>query len=95
MKLKMKATIVVDSEGRIELPGPLRREFHLGPGDTLEMESVGEQITLRPTTGTSIFQKEQGIWVFRCGTPLSATATDDTLQKIRSERDVQNAGIDE
>ncbi len=40
------------------IPKPLREELHLEPGDSLEMESAGEQITLRPVRGTgSAYQR--------------------------------------
>lgn len=62
------------------------------PGDTLEMEGAGEQITLRPVRGTGPLSKEHGVWVFRAGQPLPASATDDMLQHIREDRDVANLG---
>ena len=46
------------------------------------MESAGEQITLRPVRGTGPLTKEHGVWVFRTGQPLPASATDEVLQKI-------------
>ena len=36
--------------------------------------------------------KEKGVWVFRGGGPIPASVTDDILQQIRTERDLQNAG---
>ena len=39
--------------------------------------------------------KEQGVWVFRCGLPLPASATDEVLQQIREERDLANFGSHE
>lgn len=71
------------------------------PGDYLEMESAGEQITLRPVRGTGPLTKEQGVWVFHSGQPLPASATDEMLQLIRvlqligEERDLANLGNDE
>jgi len=91
----MNTRITVDSAGRILLPKPLREELHLGPGDTLELESTGEEITLRPMRGTSPLTKERGVWVFRGGAPLPASVTDETLQQIREERDQQNSGSGE
>jgi len=64
----------------------------LEPGDTLEMESAGEQITLRPVRGTGPLKKEQGVWVFHTGQPLSSSATDEMLRQIREERDLANLG---
>ena len=59
------------------------------------MESAGEQITLRPVRGTGPLAKEHGIWVFRTGQPLPASATDEMLQQIRGERDMANLGKNE
>jgi len=36
--------------------------------------------------------KEQGVWVFRTGRPLPASATDDVLQRSRRDRDRENLG---
>jgi hypothetical protein len=68
----------------------MRKELHLEPGDSLEMESAGEQITLRPVRGTGPLTKEHGVWVFHAGQPLPGSATDEMLQQIREERDLAN-----
>jgi hypothetical protein len=52
--------------------------LRLEPGDALEMENAGEQITLRR------------VWVFHSGQHLPAAATDEMLRRIREERDLQN-----
>lgn len=56
------------------------------------MESAGEQITLRPVRGTEPPTKEHGVWVFRSGQHLPASATDEMLQRLRAERDLSNLG---
>lgn len=48
----MNTRSIIDKAGRVVIPKPLREELHLEPGDSLEMESAGEQITLRPVRGT-------------------------------------------
>jgi hypothetical protein len=73
----------------------LREELHLEPGDALEMDNVGEQITLRPVRGTGPLIKEHGVWVFHSGEPLPASTTDNLLGLIREERDLANLGKDE
>lgn len=88
----MNTRLILDNEGRVVIPKPLRQELHLEPGDALELESAGESITLRPVHGTGSLTKEQGVWVFRCGRPLPESATDDVLQEIREERDLANLG---
>ncbi|MGC9200067.1 MAG: AbrB/MazE/SpoVT family DNA-binding domain-containing protein [Acidobacteriaceae bacterium] len=74
------------------IPKPLRKALRLGPGDALDMEAVGEEITLRPVRGTGPLTKEHGVWVFRVGQPLSAAATETMLEQIRTERDEVNLG---
>jgi AbrB family looped-hinge helix DNA binding protein len=91
----MNTRLIIDKAGRVVIPKPLRDELHLEPGDSLEMESAGEQITLRLVRGTGPLTKEQGVWVFHSGEPLLASATDEMLQKIREERDLANLGKSE
>ncbi len=43
----MTTQLTIDSAGRIVLPKPMRKELDIGPGDLLELENVGERITLR------------------------------------------------
>lgn len=86
----MNARLTIDKAGRVVIPRPLREKLHLEPGDSLEMESSGEQITLRPVRGTGPLTKEQGVWVFHAGQPLPASATDNLLEQIREERDLVN-----
>lgn len=87
---KVNAQLTLDKAGRIVIPKPLREELNLQPGDALEIESVGEQITLRPVRGTGPLTKEHGVWVFRTGHPLPASATDEMIQQMRKERDLAN-----
>jgi len=88
----MTSRLTIDKAGRIIIPKPVRAELHLEPGDSLEMERVGEQITLRPLRGSSPLQKEHGVWVFYGGRPIPASATDTVLEEIREERDRSNLG---
>jgi AbrB family looped-hinge helix DNA binding protein len=88
----MNARLNIDKAGRVVIPKPLREELHLEPGDSLEMESAGEQITLRPVRGTGPLSKEHGVWVFHSGQPLPASATDEMLKQLREERDMANLG---
>ena len=91
----MNTRLIIDKAGRVVIPKPLREELHLEPGDSLEMESAGEQITLRPLRGTGPLTKEHGVWVFHNGQPLAASTTDEMLRLIREERDLANLGKDE
>jgi AbrB family looped-hinge helix DNA binding protein len=91
----MSLRLTIDKAGRVVIPKPLREELHLEAGDTLEMESAGERITLRPVRGTGPLTKEHGVWVFHTGLPLSPSATDEMVQQIREERDLANLGKSE
>ena len=86
----MKLTI--DKAGRIVLPKPIRDELHLEPGDTLEVESSGDDITLRPSRGEGQMRKKKGVWVYKAGAPLSAATVDETVRQIREERERHNLG---
>lgn len=87
----MRATL--DKAGRIVLPKPLRDELHLEAGDAVEIESSGEDITLRPVRGQAQLRKKHGIWVYRAGEALSAATVENTIRQIHHERDAQNLGL--
>ena len=82
----MVARLTLDKAGRMVLPKALRDELQLSPGDTLEVESSGEQVALRPLRATTPLQKERGVWVYRTGQKLPASVVNDTLHQIREER---------
>lgn len=84
--------LTIDKAGRVVIPKQLRERLHLEPGDALEVEAAGEQITLRPVRGTAPLRKEHGVWVFHGGQSLSASATEAMLREIREERDLSNLG---
>lgn len=88
----MTAKRIMDKAGRVVIPKRLRDKLHLSPGDSLDLESHGDQITIRPSRGTGTLQKEDGIWVFRTGVRLSASTTDGLLNEFRSDRDFRNRG---
>jgi AbrB family looped-hinge helix DNA binding protein len=68
----MTTKLTLDKAGRVLIPKPLRQELHLGPGDTLQLESEGEQITLRPLRAKALLKKERGVWVYQ-GEPTEAS----------------------
>ena len=84
--------MLIDKAGRVVIPKRLREELHLEAGDFLEMETAGEQITLRPVRGAGPLSKEHDVWVCYAGQSLPACTTDEILQQIREERDVANLG---
>lgn len=88
----MLARLTIDKAGRIVLPKPLRNELELAPGDSLELESSGEQITLRPLRGNAPLRKKRGIWVYRAGAPLSKAVVEETLHRVRREGEERSLG---
>lgn len=88
----MSTRTVIDAVGRVVIPKALRERLRLGPGDTLEFDVTGEELTLRPVRGTGPLRKKQGIWVFRGTGPLAHEDTDDVLASVREERDAVNFG---
>jgi AbrB family looped-hinge helix DNA binding protein len=86
----MNSRLTMDKAGRVVIPKPIRKKLQLEPGDALELESGGEQITLRPARGVGPLRNEHGIWVLHTGETLPASTTDDLLRQIREERDLAN-----
>ena len=83
----MTGRLTLDKAGRIVLPKPLRDELRLEAGDTLEIESSNDVITLRPTRGHAQLRKKHGVWVYRSGEPLSQETVDKSVQEVREERE--------
>jgi AbrB family looped-hinge helix DNA binding protein len=75
----------VDDAGRIVLPKSLRDELRLVSGDTLLMESTGEQITLRPLREKALLTRELGVWVYH-GEPTTDVSLEDLIEESRNER---------
>ncbi len=82
----MRSKVTVDRAGRVVLPKALRDELQLSPGDSLDLAVRGNEVTLRPTRSARALQKEHGVWVFRLGSPLTETETQETLESIRAQR---------
>jgi AbrB family looped-hinge helix DNA binding protein len=61
----MTTKLTLDRAGRVLIPKTLRKELHLGPGDALQLDSEGEQITLRPVRSKALLKKEHGVWVYQ------------------------------
>ena len=61
----MTTKLTLDRAGRVLIPKTLRKELHLGPGDSLQLDSEGEEITLRPVRPKALLKKERGVWVYQ------------------------------
>jgi AbrB family looped-hinge helix DNA binding protein len=82
----MNATLSIDRAGRLVLPKPVREQLQLEPGESLEMESFEDHVVLRPVRGRATAYKKHGILVFKTG-PLKASVVDETIRKVRQERE--------
>jgi AbrB family looped-hinge helix DNA binding protein len=83
----MNTTVTIDRAGRIIVPKALRDALQLEAGDTLELESDGDRLMLRPVRSGSALRKEQGVWVFRRGgAAITAEATNAVLEDVRGAR---------
>ena len=79
----MNARATIDKAGRIVLPKSIRDALQLGAGDTLEIESEDDRLVISPIRVRPGLLKERGVWVYRSGTPTSASIPD----LIARERD--------
>jgi AbrB family looped-hinge helix DNA binding protein len=83
----MGSKVTLDKAGRVVIPKPLRDEMRLNPGDTFDLESEGERITLRPVRPQAMLKKEFGVWVYQ-GEPTDQSIPDlidqDRNRRIRS-----------
>ncbi|MCL5745177.1 MAG: AbrB/MazE/SpoVT family DNA-binding domain-containing protein [Acidobacteria bacterium] len=81
----MSTTIPIDKAGRLVLPKSVRDALRIGPGDVLEVETEEDRIILSPVRVHPGLQKEQGVWVFRSGTQVSASIP-DLIDQQRDQR---------
>jgi AbrB family looped-hinge helix DNA binding protein len=80
----MTTKLTLDKAGRVMIPKPLRQQLRLGPGDSLQLESEGEQITLRPLRPRALLKKERGVWVYQ-GEPTDVSVT-AVIERERARR---------
>jgi AbrB family looped-hinge helix DNA binding protein len=80
----MSAKITLDQAGRVSIPKTLRRELRLNPGDILQLDLHGDEITLRPVRPKALLKKERGLWVYQ-GEP-SEQSIPDLIDRVREER---------
>jgi AbrB family looped-hinge helix DNA binding protein len=88
----MTSTLTIDKAGRIVLPKPIRQELRIEPGDTFEVETLGDEIKLRPVRRQAKVWKERGIWVFSTGESVTAETVNKLIRDVRNERDASNRG---
>jgi AbrB family looped-hinge helix DNA binding protein len=90
----MTAKITIGPAGRVVIPKKVRDKLHLAPGDTLELESEGEEIVLRPVPSVGVMRKEKGMWVFYGGSGKTITQaeTNAVVNAVREEREKKILG---
>jgi AbrB family looped-hinge helix DNA binding protein len=83
----MTTKLILDRAGRVLIPKALRQEWRLGPGDTLQLDTQGEDIiTLRPVRPAALLKKEHGVWVYQGGAtsaPISALIDREREKRLR------------
>ncbi|MGA3327205.1 MAG: AbrB/MazE/SpoVT family DNA-binding domain-containing protein [Terriglobia bacterium] len=88
----MNTTVTIDQAGRVVLPKTLRDELRLEAGDTLQLESEGERVTLSPIRSKSPLRKERGVWVFNGGGTLSVGQASELVVNVRERRNREILG---
>jgi AbrB family looped-hinge helix DNA binding protein len=86
------AKITLGAAGRLVIPKAVRDRLRLGAGDTLELESDGGKIVLRPAPAVGTMRKEKGMWVFYGGSSKAVTQI-DTNALIEEDREARHRQI--
>ena len=81
--------ITIDSAGRLVVPKSLREQFNLTPGCELEIEAVGDGITLRRADTEPTLIRKRGILVHHGTTQTSL----DIGEFVRAERNARHSRI--
>jgi len=89
---QMIAKLTVDKAGRVVIPKKLRDELHLSSGDSLEIESQGDELVLRPVHEKATMFKEDGMWVIKTGKALAVEDLNAVIESVREERHRQILG---
>jgi AbrB family looped-hinge helix DNA binding protein len=72
----MNARTTIDKAGRLVLPKAIREALQINAGDTLEIESEDDRLVIAPVRVRPGLLKERGVWVYRSGTPSTASIPD-------------------
>ena len=83
----MKSVLSIDAAGRIVLPQPVRKHFHLGRGSKLEMRVGPDGILLRPQQYPASLAEEHGLLVHE------EEPTGDLLLAVEAVRERRNRQV--
>jgi antitoxin component of MazEF toxin-antitoxin module len=101
LKIDPETPLEVSTDGRrlvIVPAGPSARRRKFDAAQEWAHKRYGKafkKLAERPVRGKGPLTKERGVWVFRTGEPLPASATDGMLRRIREERDLTSLGKQE
>ena len=85
----MKTKLTIDAAGRVVLPQPVRRQFHLMRGSTVELRVEADAIVLRPQAVGPTLVEESGLLVHE-GVPAGDLVS--AVEEARDRRDREVAG---
>ena len=79
----MTMQVTIDGAGRVVIPKRVRDQFRLEAGDTLELESNGDEMTLRPMPQAGAMILKDGWWVHQGKGSVSVEEIDELLREDR------------
>lgn len=81
-------TIRMDKAGRVVLPKPLRKHFHLSPGDKLRLSVEGNSFRLEPTESGGKLARKGSVLVFtgEFAEPITTANVNELIQDERETR---------
>lgn len=86
-------SITIDKAGRFVLPKNVREQLGLSPGDELELTLSEDAVTLRAKPKDSPLKRVNGRWVWSTGTPMDPDLLLEQIEKSRTDRIKQIAGL--
>ena len=92
----MNTTITMDRAGRVVLPKAVRDELNLSAGDSLELSSDSDGLTLRPARASGRMIRKGGFWVMaKSHNPTPMQDPVEMIRELREERMYRILGIEE
>jgi AbrB family looped-hinge helix DNA binding protein len=83
--------IKVDRSGRVRLPKQILDSLRLAPGSSLEIDSDGGVVRLRPVADKSVLAEHSGVWVFA---GVAQEDVSEAVKKLRKARNRRMGGVD-